>query len=62
MLKEILDNTDLDMVTKYATPIEQISITPARQSRIKALLAAGHTQSEVAELMGVSVSTVNKYK
>lgn len=62
VLKEILDNTDLDVVTKYATPIEQISITPARQSRIKALLAAGHTQSEVAELMGVSVSTVNKYK
>ena len=62
VLKEILDNTDLDVVTKYATPIEQISITPARQSRIKSLLAAGHTQSEVAELMGVSVSTVNKYK
>ena len=62
VLKEILDNTDLDLVTKYATPIDEISITPARQSRIKALLAAGHTQSEVAELMGVSVSTVNKYK
>ena len=62
VLKEILDNTDLDLVTKYATPIDEISITPARQSRIKSLLAAGHTQSEVAELMGVSVSTVNKYK
>ena len=62
VLKEILDNTDLDLVTKYATPIDEISITPARQSRIRALLAAGHTQSEVAELMGVSVSTVNKYK
>ena len=62
VLKEILDNTDLDVVTKYATPIDEISITPARQSRIRALLAAGHTQSEVADLMGVSVSTVNKYK
>jgi len=62
ILKEILDNTDLDIVTKYATPIDEISITPARQSRIRSLLAAGHTQSEVAELMGVSVSTVNKYK
>ena len=62
VLKEILDNTDLDAVTKYATPIDEISITPARQSRIRSLLAAGHTQSEVAELMGVSVSTVNKYK
>ena len=62
VLKEILDNTDLDVVTKYATPIEEISITPARQSRIKALLAAGHTQSEVAELLGISTSTVNKYK
>lgn len=62
VLKEILDNTDLDVVTKYATPIDEISITPARQSRIKALLAAGHTQTEVADLMGVSVSTVNKYK
>ncbi len=62
VLKEILDNTDLDIVTKYATPIDEISITPARQSRIRALLQAGHTQSEVADLMGVSVSTVNKYK
>ncbi len=62
VLKEILDNTDLDTVTKYATPIEEISITPARQSRIKALLAAGHTQTEVAELLGISTSTVNKYK
>lgn len=62
VLKEILDNTDLDVVTKYATPIEEISITPARQARIKSLLAAGHTQTEVAELLGVSTSTVNKYK
>ena len=62
ILKEILDNTDLDVVTKYATPIDEKSITPARQSRIRALLAAGHTQSEVAELLGISVSTVNKYK
>ena len=62
VLKEILDNTDLDVVTKYATPIEEISITPARQARIKALLSAGHTQTEVADLLGVSVSTVNKYK
>lgn len=61
VLKEILDNTDLDVVTKYATPIEEISITPARQSRIKSLIAAGHTQTEVADLLGVSVSTVNKY-
>ncbi|MBR2248801.1 MAG: helix-turn-helix domain-containing protein [Bacilli bacterium] len=62
VLKDILDNTDLDVVTKYATPIDEISITPARQARIRSLLAAGHTQSEVAELMGVSTSTVNKYK
>ena len=61
VLKEILDNTDLDVVTKYATPIEEISITPARQARIKSLIAAGHTQTEVADLLGVSVSTVNKY-
>ena len=62
VLKEILDNTDLDVVTKYATPIEEISITPARQARIKALIAAGHTQTEVADLLGISTSTVNKYK
>ena len=62
VLKDILDNTDLDTVTKYATPIEEISITPARQARIKALIAAGHTQTEVAELLGISTSTVNKYK
>ena len=62
ILKDILDNTDLDVITKYATPIDEKSITPARQARIRSLLAAGHTQSEVAQLMGISVSTVNKYK
>lgn len=33
-----------------------------RQSRVKSLLAAGHTQSEVAKLMGAPKSTANKHK
>ena len=38
------------------------TLTEAKQSRIKSLISSGKTQAEVAKLLGVSMSTVNKYK
>lgn len=38
------------------------TLPDAKQSRIKALVASGKTQEEVAKILGVSISTVKKYK
>lgn len=57
-LNMILDNADMDQVKKYATPKQKKVMTPANISRARALLAAGHTQSEVAKQLGVSTSTI----
>lgn len=38
------------------------TLPDAKQSRIKALVSSGKTQEEVARIMGVSLSTVKKYK
>ena len=59
-LAKILDSADMDQVKKYATPKNNKAITPAKLARAKALLAGGHTQAEVAEELGISVSTLSK--
>ncbi len=61
LLMDILNNTDMDRVRSYATPKVTPKITSGKAARIKSLLASGHTMAEVAEAVGVSVSTVNKY-
>ena len=58
-LNEILDNTDLDHVRKLATPRAATVVTPAKLSIIKARLSSGYTQAEVAESLGIPVSTLN---
>ena len=61
LLLRILANTDMDAVKQRALPKTEQAISTARQRRIKNLLAAGYTVAEVAESVGVSTSTVNKY-
>ena len=57
-LSQILSNTDLDVVKQYATPRTTRGMSTAKISRAKAMLSNGYTQSEVAEALGVSVSTL----
>lgn len=59
LLKNILDNTDLDKVKRLATPRTATVMVPAKMARAKAMLAAGYDQSEVADALGVPVSTLN---
>lgn len=59
-LVRILDNTDLDVIKKYATPRETNTLSPAKLNKAKAMLKSGHTQAEVAESIGVSPSTIAK--
>ena len=58
-LEEILNNSDLDTVKELATPRSATVMTPAKTARAQSLLAAGHTQSEVAAALGVPTSTLN---
>lgn len=60
MLKDILDNTDMDKVKQYAMPRTN-TISPAKVAHIKALKASGNTNADIAEITGLSVSTVLKY-
>ncbi len=58
MLESILANTNLDTVKKLATPREPTVMTSAKQARARSLLASGATPSEVAEALGVALSTL----
>jgi hypothetical protein len=59
-LVQILNNTDLDAVKQLATPKSTILMTPAKSGRAHAMLAAGYTQADVADALGVSLSTLKK--
>ena len=58
---QIFANTDDEALKKLATPKKQVGLSNAQASRAKRLLNAGWPQSEVAESLGISVSTLKKY-
>lgn len=58
MLKNILDNADMDVVRELATPRAKLKMTDAKTLKAQALLDRGYTQAEVAEHLGVSVTTL----
>ena len=57
-LNRILNNTDLDKVRQYAMPKSQKIMSTAKIARAKAMFNQGRTNDEVAEALGVSVSTL----
>lgn len=57
-LEKILDNSDLDRVKTLATPRQNTVMTTAKQARAKQLLSSGRTASEVADILGVALSTL----
>jgi DNA-binding CsgD family transcriptional regulator len=59
-LKDILDNADMDIVRDLATPKTQVLMTSAKTNRAKSMLASGYTRAEVAEQLGVSLSTLDE--
>lgn len=60
-LTEILKYTDTDAVRQRATPrSNDRALSSASLTRARNLINNGYTQSEVAEALGVSVSTLNK--
>lgn len=59
-LSSILDNTDLDKIKKLATPRSEPKVSSAKLARAKTLLKAGNTQSEVADFLGIPLSTLKE--
>ena len=60
-LKQILANTDVDILRQKATPRSYTTLNTAKVNRIKAMSASGKTLSEIANALGVSPSTVSEY-
>lgn len=61
VLQQILNNTDLDLIRKLATPRpESNGLTSSELSTARMMLENGYTQAEVASRLGISVSTLAK--
>lgn len=60
-LSEILRYAEPKTVRERATPRATTQLSQARINRIRALANSGHTNSEIAEALGISTSAVSKY-
>jgi transcriptional regulator len=58
MLERILNNSNIEVVKKLATPRVNTVMTANKQARAAAMLASGYTQQEVADALGVALSTL----
>lgn len=61
ILKDILNNTDVDNLRERATPRATNTLSQANINRMKAMRASGYTNEQIAEKFGVSTSAVSKY-
>lgn len=59
-LKQILDNTDIDVLRERATPRTVTKLSTAKINQIKAMNAS-YTIQQIADKLGVSPATVSKY-
>lgn len=57
-LNQILSNSDIEKVKELATPRTTTVVSTAKKQRAAQMLESGYTQAEVAEALGVSVSTL----
>lgn len=59
-LEQILAKADMDRVRELATPKSQQVMTVSMKTRAHEMLAQGYPQVDVAGMLGVSVSTLNR--
>jgi predicted transcriptional regulator len=57
-LKQILNNTELDLIKQYATPRAKQTVSNAKIAKARILFDRGYTQAEVAKLLGLPVTTL----
>ena len=60
-LVEIVNYCDMDSLRQKATPRTTTQLSSAQQNRIARLKRSGYTNAEIAQALGVSTSTVQKY-
>ena len=60
-LQQILNNCNMDVVKQKAMPRSTSSLSTAKINHIATLQASGYTNEQIANKLGVSVSTVIKY-
>ena len=60
-LAQIINHVDPDELRQRATPRTTTTMSDAKVNRMKAYQASGYTTSQIAEMLGVSSSTVSKY-
>lgn len=60
MLTRIFNNTDTEKLKEYSMPRSAKAMSAAKVSRAKSLMSQGKTTSEIADVLGVSVSTLQK--
>ena len=62
VLKQILDNSDIDAVKQRAMPRTTTTLTPAKISKLKVMYESGnYTTYQIAQSLGISSSTVSRY-
>ena len=57
-LRQILANTDLDVLRAYAMPKTKNRLTGGQMNRARAMLGQNHTQAEVADALGITVAVL----
>lgn len=60
-LKQILTKADPDRVRELATPRTKTGLSSGKVALIKSMAGSNYSLAEIAERLGVSPSTVNKY-
>lgn len=57
-LSQILDKADLSEVKKLATPKTPLLMNSQKRTRARAMISMGYTQAEIADALGVSLTTL----
>ena len=60
-LSQILQNTDTAVIREKATPRDKRTLSEAKVNKLKCMVASGYSNSDIAEALGISASTVSKY-
>ena len=60
-LSQILQNTDTAKIRERATPRDKKTLSEAKVNKLKCMVASGYSNSDIAEALGISPSTVTKY-
>ena len=59
-LSQILKKADKDQVRELATPRTKKLMSPSKTSRARTMLSSGYTRAEVAQQLGVSLTTLDE--